>query len=143
MPRKCRGSLMPAPAGLTAAAHCDKTGLDSSNDPGPNPGVCPGVKNDQKAQELKNEFGRSLICLSQHSHVAMANQPNCRTACIEMLEKISFYQQKSWFFSRCFFQSFQLLPKKCQSVFSVKIMQLFHIQQFPIKDSWDLGVWGV
>lgn len=93
---------MPAPEGLTAAAQCDKIGLDSSNDPSPSLGVCPGVKNDQKAEakeflawELKNEFGRSPICLSQHNHVALANQPNCRTVCIEMLEKISFYQQKS------------------------------------------------
>lgn len=62
---------MPDPEGLTAAVQCDKTGLDHSDDPSPNPGVCSGVKNDQKAQvkqflsqDKKNEYGKSLMCLS-------------------------------------------------------------------------------
>lgn len=32
--------------------------------------------------------------------------------------------------------------KKCQYAFPAKTMQLFYNQQFPIKDFWDLGVWG-
>lgn len=100
---KSAESLMPDPEGLTAAAasvRCDKTGLDHSNDPSPNPDVCPGVKNDQKAelkqflaQTVKISVERHSCAFQRHSHVAMAllNQLNCRTACIEMLEKISLF----------------------------------------------------
>ena len=63
---------MPDPEGLTAAAaasvQCDKTGLDHSDDPSRNPDVCPGVKNDQKA-ELKQFLAQEEKLVWKVTHV--------------------------------------------------------------------------
>lgn len=108
---------MPDPEGLTAAAsiQCDKTGLDHSNDPSPNPDVCPGVKNDQKAelkqflaQEEKISMESHSCAFQQDSHVATAllSQLNCRTSCIEMIEKIPLFINRKLFFFRTFLLKF-------------------------------------
>lgn len=105
---------MPDPEGLTAAASlwCDKTGLDHSNGPSLNPNVCPGVKNDQNAelkqflaQEGKISMESHSCAFQQHNHVAMAllNQLNSTTACMEMLGKHLFLStEKRYFPSRRF-----------------------------------------
>lgn len=58
---------MPDPEGLTAAVQCDKTGLDHSDDPSPNPGVCSGVKNDQKAQVKQFLSQDKKMSMESHS----------------------------------------------------------------------------
>lgn len=96
------------------------------------------------AQEEKMSMESPSSAFQPHSHVAMAllNQLNSRTTCIEMFEKRSLSINRKVIFSRHFSWNFELLPKKCQRAFSAKTTQLLYNQQFPIKDFWDLRVWG-